>query len=134
MLSQTLLDTHVAEHVAPMMNVLTDIHTGMQSLNLEHLMVQQKKGPGGKMKNGKKDKKGSKKAMAKKCTENPYPSKCILNNYSIFDDDNEAELWYMLMTMWDNYAWNALFGPWLVASSIYLSLIVLLFPDSYPTI
>ena len=46
MLSKTLIDTSVVEHVTPMMNVLTDIHSGMQSLNLDHLTVMQR--PDGK--------------------------------------------------------------------------------------
>ena len=52
MLSQTLIDTSVVEHVTPMMNVLTDIHSGMQSLNLDHLTVTQR--PDGKKGGDKK--------------------------------------------------------------------------------
>jgi len=34
---------------------------------------------------------------------------------------------------WNNLAWNALFGPWMIAASFYMAWITLIIPDSYPT-
>jgi len=39
----------------------------------------------------------------------------------------------MLYMMWNNFAWNALFGPGMIAASFYMAWIVLIIPDSYPT-
>jgi len=91
MLSQTLFDTSVVEQVAPMMNVLTDIHSGMQSLNLDHLTVMQK-GPGGKKGDSTMggDKKSSA-AMVKKCERNPWTEECVKSNFEMLDNDNGLE-------------------------------------------
>jgi len=78
--------------------------------------------------------KNSAEEKLKACEKNQYARDCIDGGYEFLDGDNTAEWWYMLEMNWNNFAWQAIFGPYLIAGSLYAAFIVLLFPKSKPTI
>ena len=103
------------------MNVLNDIKDNIQSLNLNHLMVQAVK-------------EASTEEKLKACSKHQYSKDCIEGGYEFLDNSNSEEWFYMWELVWNNFEWQALLGPYLIAGSLYSAWIVLLLPNSKPTI
>ena len=133
MLSQTILHTNVAEHAVPMMNVLTDIHSGMKSLNLKYLTVWAESISSRDWNNifWNTDGKINTFAMTKICDKKPYSKKCVLNGYDNLDTDKTSEWFYILILMFKNWARTTIFGPFIIAASFLMAWITLLIPKSY---